>query len=545
MISIPNFLFKLLSWIPLVGGAFKRSSFELMFTDQFVVIPIIRFVEAFFRLIILTSLIFAAFFVYRHFIGSEPEPMTQQELIQSFDLDEEQFQEVLKDNKGEQFMEVIDLIADDPTTGYESRIRRLDNRILAAGKIAKSRLSQQKVFGLTKEIELRLDRAFFNLENETYDAESIKELLELGRLYKSVQFPIQTKESDALIDRAKLGEIVAQGVQFVETCDVEKDTYLSNQLLENTSQITEQFLSKGEIGTQLTRLSDLARIRLEQLDKSTKFCDQLDSLLVSMASKNANSRISDLAKMDCLTVGAETLAYLPGEEATYKDKFVAEFHDKLQQVLEVDKISAKDHSVIITKLNQIAEAGWPLEAQDMLDKLNSTFPLNADQTVLQKQIATLESRLNWIGKEVSIQGIQTLTNRDPNFHNSNALATVFVYISMVKIHESETRIKQLGRVYNNVFKNATLDFVIVFMHEDDKRNGLQAMRVANDRMKQVDYWQMNVNSDYGKVFLQQLSIEDTPLTLILDRNRRVVALNPNANRATKILDSLRIRELAK
>ena len=543
MISIPTSLFYLLSWIPFVGGAFKRSSFELMHTDKFVVVPVIRIVEAVFRLIILTGVLVVGFIGYHHFFAAEPEPLTQQQLIESFDLEMEQFQEVLADNKGEQFMGVIDLVKEDPAASNDLRIRRLENRILAAGKIAKSRLSQQKIFGLTKEIELRTELAFFNLESENYDPESIEALAALGKLYKSVQFGTQSKEADALIDRARLGEIVANTFEFVEVRDVEKDAFIGEQLLKSIEQISEQFLVGGDIGTKLNRLSSSVRLRLSKLEKSTKFCDQLDELLINMATANATSRIQNLNDLDCQSSFAPTLNYLPEDNATFKDKFISKFYDKFLQVLEVRSISEDDHKMIVTKLNQLAESGWPLEAREMLENLNSKFPVGADQTELLKQLAKLESRLNWMGREFSLKGIQTLANHEPEFRKRYTLATFVIYISMHKIRDAETCIKQYGRVYNNIYKNAKVDFLVVYMHEDDKRNGLQAMRVMDDRMKPVDYWQMNVSSDFGKVFFEeQLNFDETPFSVILDRDRRVAALNPKVDRVTKLLDKLRARE---
>lgn len=546
VISIPNFLFHLLSWIPFVGGAFNRSSFELMHTDQFVIVPIGRLVDALLRLLLLASVLVGGIFGYQHFFTTEPEPLTQQQLLQTFDLDEEQFQEVLAENKGEQFMPVIDLAKDDPAANDDLRMRRFNNRILAAAKIAKSRLTQQKFFGLTKELELRTERAFFNLEKNVFDSESNDSLAALGKLYKSVQFETQTKEADALNDRARLGEIVANTIQFVEVDDVEKDAFIGEQLLKSTEQISEQFLTGGEIGTKLSRLSALARTRLSSLGKSTKFCDQLDDLLTRMASANANSRIKDLADMDCRSTFAQTLNYLPDDNASFDDKFVAEFFDKFRQVLEVGSISVEDHKMIVTKLNEIAESGWPLEAREMLENLNSKFPAEVDQADLQKQIGKLEARLNWVGRDFSLKGIQTLANHEPKFSKRHTLATFVVYISMPTIREAETRIKQFGRVYNNLYKKAKLDFLVVYLHEDDKQNGLQAMRVMDDRMKPVDYWQLNVNSENGRAFFEeQINFDETPFAVVLDRDRRVVALNPNPERVTKLLDNLRARDFTK
>ena len=514
-----------------------------MFTEKHVVVPAIRVIEAFFRFILVAGVIGGGVFAYFEYFV-EPVTVSNEELIEAFQLDEESFREVLQDNKSERFLDVIDSVQYGSAATYEQKLRILDNQILASQKIAKTRLTQQKIFGLTHEIELLTERAFFNLENDTYDLESNDALLELGKLYKSVQFPDQSNESDALIERAKVGEIVAEYVRLVETTSVEKDSRESEELLKKIGQISEFFLSSSDLGVKLGRMSELTRGRLVRLEKSTRFADHVDNLLLNIEADNITNRIKELAEMDCETTFAETLSYTTEEQAGFKDKFVAQFREKLNQVLEVDEISNDDFVMIVTKLDQISEAGWPKEAAEMLESVVSVFPPKAEASELRQKIGKLESRLGWVGQPFSLDGLQTLENREPSIDGDSALATMVIYISLVNQAECDTRFKQLGRIYNNIFKNAKIDFLVVFMHEDDQRNGLQTMRVLDDRMKPVDFLQMNVNSEFGKEFSKTLDIESTPYVKILDRERRVVALNPNANRLTELFNTLKARESA-
>lgn len=527
--------------IPFVGGAFKRASFNFMQTEKGIDVPVTRFAEAFLRGVIVIGSVVAGFIYLAPMLTEKEIEVSNDDIVKAFAFDDLQFSEFLKNCDREQLVEVLDEWVVDPDVPFEDRQHVLLNQIKAAKKIARSRMTQLRIFGSSKELELRSDLALAHLKNNVFDPDQNKALIDLASLYKSIHFD-ESKEAETVNENARLAAIVGETVEIVETEQPENVKFRIDDLLVQVGELSEQFIDSSDTGKKLNKLAELSRTRLSELDKSTKFADQFENALRNIQNVNKSARIDNFLAMDVLDASASELIYLPEDKERYEHKFLADFRHKLAQILEVDDIDAATFLKILTKLEQIAESGWAKAAQEMLPVFMKVVQSKGDFPELESGAEKLRLRLDWIGRKLKLDGLKTLDNRSPFYRPSNALATMVIYISMANPKESDARFKQLGRIYNNVFRNAKIDFIVIFLHEDDQRNGLQAMRVLDNRMKPVDFWQLNLNSNEGKELSKRLAIDDVPYVKLLDRDRRVAAINPRSKIVVDFMNKLKAKE---
>ncbi len=512
-----------------------------MHSEQTVDIPIARFAEAFLRCVIVVAVLIGGYIAIEPMLRDDVT-LPDEKVAEAFGWEEEEFDEFLKDIEREQLISVLSEWVIDPSIPFEPRTRVILNQIKAAQKIASSPLNQRKFFGVSQELLLRSELAKMGLRQGVFDADQIKALKDLASLYKSVSFDSDSRESIAVNENARMGEIVAETVALVETESPKDDIGLVNELLEKVRNLSDHFVRNSKTGLELTELAELAKQRLDQLGKPKLFSNRFEDLLNDLHSENTSFRIEELAKLDCLEASASQLDYLPSDSTEFKDRFLVQFRRKLDQVLEVESISQSDYVMIMSKLSDIAESGWPRQSAEMLDSVANSFREKDDFPALEDEFLKLKSRLAWVGSKFPLDLFQTVENRAPAFRDSGALATIMIFISLKNHKASDNRFKQLGRVYNTVFRNATIDFVVVFLHEDDQRNGLQNMRRLDNEMPQVDFWHLNVNSPKGKELAQSIEIDETPYVQILDRSRRVTAINPRPKIVVDILNRLNAQD---
>ena len=520
-------------------SAFMRHQFDLVQTDTHVKVPLTRVAEGVFRALILAGIIgFGWFMIKDRLVPETKREVSRDELIQSFGLeDEEAFQEVMKNVEVQDLQEALNELAIDPNATIEQQKLLYKNYIAAAQRIGKSRMLRRKIDGLNRELKYRTQLAFLNLKNGIKDPEANSALMELSKLYKSIQFE---EDSESLNDQAKLSEIVATMVTFVDTGSDEKE----DAKIDEVSSSIETFgnlLKNSQLGKTLLQLIQLSRNQLYELDRSTKIADEIELLLDEVHNGNKIERISKIANMDCSTFSASELDYL-SDENSFVDSYVKKFRSALTRLLEVDDLDMEVYEIVLGKLEQMASAGWNRAAIQMLADTNNAFNLSEVDQAIANRAKLFEIRLAKTGKQFSIEGMKDLTKGSAKFKSPTAYINVLLFIGFENKQQSDHRLNQILQLFRRMdIKISQLNFSVILVHDNDKMNGKPGLEKLAEQLPVLNWWQLNINSPGYAKYEDIVSLDSTPFAIVLDGSNRVVSIDPSLSELqtlfTKLEDS--------
>lgn len=510
--------------MPFIRTAFIRSDFELVHTETHVEVPATRLAEAFFRVVIVVAVVAAGwYFVHDKLMPPEKRIVTREELLQSFDADDEEtFEETIKHTETELLIELVGQPDEfDPNTPAHNRTRSIKYKILAVQRIAKSRMLSRKIDGLTKELGLRSQLALINLENNIVDPEANKELLDLARLYKTIQFE---EDSEQLNQQAKIGEIIGNMVEFVDAGSDKSEASKINEILNNLDEIGGQFLKNSPLGQKLTRLSELVRQNLSDKDRSYEVSNELEQRLDEIHNQSKVFRVSALNNMDCSNFGATNMDSL---ENAFDDPFTVKFRDALERVLEISELGSDEYQIVLEKLEMVSRSGWNNAAQQMLLRTNREFKLGQlDEEILARS-QRFQARLAQMGEALPIDAFTTLTGSEARLKSDRALLNAILFISFEQKAASDARMSQLLKICADSGVPALyLNVAIVLVHDDDKMNGKPGLETQSQKLRSFSWWQLNQNSRGYQEFKDVVSTDSSPYVLVLDKNKKVVSVDP-------------------
>ena len=546
MISLPNFIYRILCAIPFVGTAFRRADFALVYTESHVDVPLLRFIEALVRTLPILVLAAAAYFLYDK-VNSKEVIISDSQLVSSLALEDEEFREVLKDCETQQLVDFLSTTHDDPSLDLEARVIRFEKEIQIAQKIGRSKMRSNQWHGIAKEIELRSDLAIFDMENKVFDPDRHKELAELTNLYNSIQFPESTEQSDRLVEWAKYGYITTVVVEAVESGVSTDETVVVEDLKIKGGKFLGAVFDKTDIDKKLDKLARVANMRLTEMGLPTDMVGVLTATASGISSENESTRIAELAAMDCSNSIASEIPYkanATGEDtdnpAGFKDGYVKKFSEKFNLVFENDVIEIQDLEMMLAKLREVAICGWPQEASKMVGKLQAHLESTSKHAKLQDEVDRFAKLLGWGGREFLLDGFESLDKKQAKFHFASADATVVIFISNESGKASFARLNEIIGLLNKLAQSkAKNHFSIIFMHDQDKLNGLPRMRQIADSIPALKMWQLDVNSERGKKVTEMFSLDALPYALVLDRDKKVVGFDPKRMQLENILSKLK------
>lgn len=538
MYTFPHFIFKILIFLPFVGTALRRNSDLLEESSKGVDVPITNAIDCLVRLLLVVAIPVLALSYLVSKKVSEPAKLTNLELEQAFELDEDEFKEAIRGCKAEQLSEVVDLFTDDPSKPYDQRTALIRNRILAANKISKTRLTGLQIRGILMELELRSQLGMWNCERKIFDVDEHRDLAALAKLYESVPLSGGDERSEGLMEAAKVASVVSLAIGWVDD-PKESETSTIQKLETKIESLRVPFLEDSDTGDRLTEMADIAKTRLSADKISTKVADRMVELIKDNYRVSEDVIRRNFKLLNCVQ-SASRFALKNNNDVN--EGFIAKFQDKFSSMLKIKDLSDGDFRFLLEKISEIAESGWPNEAKSSMQSVKAL--IDESSAVSEETLSyasSLQERLSWVGQSFEFSGIKTLDGREVKFSDNGAVATFLLLLNNKNKVESNAHLRQMTRVLSDSKGKIPLNLAIALVHDDDKMDGLAQMRELEQatRKQNIRVWQINVNSDFWKEKLSLgIGMDEIPMILVFGEFDKIYAVNPNRFETDHIVEKL-------
>lgn len=513
--------------MPFVGSALRRNSDILEESDNGVSVPVTNVIDCMLRLLLVLAIPFACLVYVVSKKVSAPVRLTNQELVEAFEFEKDDFVDAIAGCRADQLSEVIDRVPDDPSQPFEQRAALIRNRILAAKKISKTRLPSLQINGIVTELDLRSRLGMWNCERNLFDADEHRDLVALTRLYESVPLYGEDERSQGLMESAKLASIIALTIGWVDNAK-EPETATLKKLEAKVKALRVPFLQDSDTGDRLSQMATIARTRLSDAKVSTRVADRLSDLI------NENYRESEIAirrNFKLLNCEQSASHFALNNDNSLNEGFISKFQAQFSSMIQIQELSDDDFRLLLEKINTIAESGWTKEAKSALERVMEL--MDESETVkneLLSEAGLMKERFSWVGQRFEFKGMRTLNDQEVNFPDNGAVTTILLLINNEQKLESNVRLQQMIRVVSDSAGKLALNLCVGFVHDDDKLNGLPQMQEFQQqtREKGVRIWQLNVNSDFWQQQLSRgLKMEDIPMVFIFGDYDKTYCINPN------------------
>ena len=518
----------------------RRSPDEIETNLNSITFPFFWIVDAFTRLLVCVAIVAtASYFLIPKNSGTVPET-SKLDLVEIARLDHSEFEQLLHQYDRETLSHWLTQPEPDASSTTPDRRIILVNRILAASQVGKSPMRSLKVFGISKELQLRTLVALLDLDSDRFDAGMIQELDELSDLYEGVEFPDQDELTDQIKERAGVGKIVSKFINSVEQQSSEFQDRHANSALEKLSELDQNSLISRESRKTLASLLRLAKKRVQKLNRSLQHCNRLESLIAKVNQSNRKRIFEEFAKLDCAAASAPKLEYLTAPKNP--DRFFVDFENKLNRVLQSDQLSREQFDTIFDQLDLLIRAGWTRSGQRLLSEVVALMKQNGNFPLLEQQALEIQSQLAWIGKPVVLDGVKDTANREFDFKNRRQrIATILVYLPMVedRFRQSKVKLIQMIRVYNSLVNSNNLELCGILVHQSDELAAMEKAKELMIQLKPIEFLHVNLDSEAGTNVRDYIAYEDLPAIVIVDSISRVVAVNPRPKQSVDIINLLR------
>ena len=396
-------------------------------------------------------------------------------------------------------------------------------------------MGSYRIYGVSHELDLRSELALFDLGNNQFYRESILELREVSKLYERVEFPEQNEQTQELRTRAKVGGFVANFVAAVEDKQDDDPTTEHEQLFSSLRSLAEKSFISKELQQLLLRLARLSRTRLQHLNKTSGICDDLDTLLASIAHSNVERVMNEFRSIDPQQSTATRFDYKEDKEPREKDRFLVEFEGKLHRVLETQKLGEDEYSMILTKLRDLAYSGWARSSQGIMNQVMA----EVESPTLQMEANQLRSQIDWIGKPLIMDDLLDQSKKPANISSGLVDATVILYLPQVNdIRKADAKFMQLVSVYNSMVSSNRIRFVAILVHREQETI-YQKIEQLNQQVKPIQFYSLDANSPGGQKFSTAVPLEKLPYFVVLDAINNVVAINPLPQQVVGVVNKLK------
>lgn len=545
MIVFPKFLFFFLFRIPLIGGAFKRSPDEIDETETTIKFPVLWLIDAVFRFLLCLAVVGVVVYMLMQNLPETPPEHASVELEQAIFLSDEEFNELLDHYDRDELIQLLQLSVQDRDVSDPLHRQGLTNQILAANKLGKSPMRSRRVFGITRELELRTALALADLENHRFEPEQNGQLRELATLYEGVEFPDQDQDTDILKERAGIGQVISSFISSVETPAEESAAEMEGFAMEKLQQLGQRSVISKESRDLLLRVLHLARKRLQHVGKTAEPCDVLEQTLREVNRVNRQRAIDEFSQIDCSLASASELDYLALEEPIRKDRFLRDFESKLQQLIQCGDLAADEFSIMLTKIEGLVRGGWIHASRRLLTDVVDLMKNQGEFPQLEQRASRIRLLQDKIGRTFDETSMKTVENRHAWLERDQALATFVVFISIAeedRLLESNAKIVEMARVYNTLADSKQIRFYGVVVHQDQEARAIKVAKGLTERLKPIEFWHLDTESSAGREFLEAVPLDKLPHVLILDKLNRVVALDPRPTQTIEIVGKLNLMD---
>lgn len=540
MFTIPNFIFGILVNIPFVGNALRRNSDFIEESERGVDVPRSSFIDCLIRLFLVVVIPVSGVLYVVSKRVSTPKVLTNVELADAFELETEEFKNAIRSCKADQLNEVVNQFTDDPSKPYEERVRLIRNRIIAANKISRTRLPSLQIGGIISELDLRSKLSLWNFERKLYDIDEQKDLITLAKLYESVPLYDGDVRGDSLMEHARLASIIALVVGWVEDPKA-TEAQVIGQLENKVEALRVPFLQDSVQGDLLAKLAKIASSRLSEDQESTRLPTRLQELIAE------NYHASEaVIRRDFKLLNFEQSAsrFALKNDIESNVGFIGTFIDKFNSMIKIKNLSDADFRFLLEKLQAVAESGWADDAKYNLEVLNSLMKNSSEASEETVAFANkLQKRLSWIGTHFPYKSFRTISDNPAVFPDNGAAVNIVLLINNENKQQSNGRLQQMIRTVNNSIGKIPLNLAVVFVHDDDKLNGMPQMREFEKQTKKsnVRIWQANINSEFWKEkFGAGIELKDIPFVFVMNNYDNIYSVNPNrieTNNALELINS--------
>lgn len=445
------------------------------------------------------------------FKGKKNQPEEEVQDFGASDLSE--FEEFLERSSVQQLILRSTELIDDESAEPLIRLDRQSKKVQIADKLLGMVDDPRAIqFGTTSKLAALRKRELINIDSGLTTPESLGELISFSQLNL-------TSDNEVILKQANLAQV--ESVVFNELINSSSSSPLSEQAFEKFKQVCIRYPDDLVVATNL--LDVLEKIHIFALPVDHK---KFNEAFKAEYAKSNNDKLKALAaRVDQQIVESEfELINVYDSIDSMQREAAGKLRVQIENALDATQISLNGYKRLFNGVRDIAVVGEYQTAIALSEKiLKKVQGKNGLQQIAQAA-ELFRSQVGLAGDEFKIEHVVDLNGKPFTVRHPEAdIKAVYFYTSK-SFAKADKYMYDIMRIANKFVADKRFCLTAIFVDRGSSKAMDEVRRVAR-AVPPIDFCRIDANSEEGKKALEKISMFQSPLLLLLDRENRVVGIN--------------------